>query len=643
MLQKLRDQTQNTGFRILVIAIILTLALFGFGATSLFSAPDPELAQVGDVEITQSKVAVATERERRRIMAQMGTDFDASSLDRQQLADFVLQQMITREIVYQTADNLGIKAPAAEVNRALLDGEAFQVGGQFDEAMYRQYVNVMGYTPAEFMDEFGRSLGAETLQDAVASSHLMADWEMAELVRVLNQRRDLAYLPLLTDEFGAELEVTQEEIELRYDEDANLYLTELQVDAEFITLSVDDMLDDPSIVVSEEDILQKYEDDRASALRDEQRDSSHILLQVNDDRDEAAALAQMQAIVQRLEAGEDFNTLAQELSEDAGTASLGGKLGPVGKGIFDPAFEEALWALEEEGQVSAPVLSDFGYHLIRLDEIVQSDYPSLESQRDQLVLEIKRVLAVDLFEEAARQLEDLAYDENSSLTATAEALELPLQTAQRLARGNEHPLLSQSKAQSALFSDDVLSGLNSSAIALGDEQVLVLRVGNQYPPELKPLDEVSADIERTLRREAAQERIAQAKEQGLARLRAGDSVAEIAEALGSAWQRVELASRTPRTAAEAQVPNEVRSFAFELPRPSPGDKSYGAVDMFNGAALVTVTRVVQGDDDATLAQELEQLRRAAAEQGASIDLQSFLQAAEADLGVQRPNVIASDS
>lgn len=636
MLQKLRDQTQNTGFKALVIVIIIVLALFGFGATNLFTAPDPELAQIGDYELTQSELALATERERRRIMAQMGTDFDPATLDAQQLSQYVLQQMINRQVVYQTAAALGLRVPDEEVNRQLVQGEAFQVGGRFDEATYRQYVNAMGYSPAEFMAEFGRSLSAETLQGGISNSYLMTDWELAELVRVLNQRRDLAYLPLSVDDYMARVEVTDEEVEIRYEEEASAYMTPLMLDVEYLVLGVQDLMDDESIEVSEEAIASLYDEDRAAALKTEQRDSSHILLQINDERDEAAALAEIEALAQRLAAGEDFAELAQAVSEDPGSAPQGGDLGPVGEGIFDPAFEDALWSLEEPGQISGPVKSAFGYHLIRLNEIVVPEYPSLEEQREQLVARIKRVQAAELFAEQARLLEDLSYDEQTSLADTAAALELPLQREEGVSRDSTHPVLGRGRVISAAFSDEVLAGNNSSAIAMGEEEVIVLRVAEQHPPELKPLEDVRDEVVAAIKREKALAEIDQAKQRGLARLEAGDSVADIAASLNSTWQSYELASRSPRTAEEAAMPTEVRSFAFELPRPPEGEKSFGAVDLATGAALVTVTRVVQGDVDATLAQETDQLRRAASDRGARVDVQSFMQAAEAELGVDRP-------
>ena len=124
MLQKLRDQTQSTGFKILVGAIIVVLTLFGFGATNLFMGADPELAQVGDFEITQNVLAAETERERRRLLAQMGPEFDPSSIDTLQLQQYVLQQLISRQVLYQTTAGLGMRVTPDAVNEQLVTSPA---------------------------------------------------------------------------------------------------------------------------------------------------------------------------------------------------------------------------------------------------------------------------------------------------------------------------------------------------------------------------------------------------------------------------------------------------------------------------------------------------------------------------------------
>ena len=173
MLQQLRDQTQSTGFKVLVIAIIAVLVFFGFGATNVFSGGDPEVAEVGDFAITENILGVETERERRRILGQMGPDFDPNDIDRLQLQQYALSQLINRQVLYQTAENLDIKVSADSVNQELLQSAAYQRDGQFDQALYLQQVQMLGYRPEEFIDEYANAMGSSQLQQGIQNLSLI--------------------------------------------------------------------------------------------------------------------------------------------------------------------------------------------------------------------------------------------------------------------------------------------------------------------------------------------------------------------------------------------------------------------------------------------------------------------------------------
>ena len=637
MLQKLRDQTQSTGFKILVGAIIVVLTLFGFGATNLFMAGDPEIAKVGDYSITQGLLGSEIERERRRILGQMGPDFDESSIDPLQLSDYVTQQVINRQIAYQTARQLGIEIPPEVVNRELSTSEAYQVDGQFSEAVYRQYLNMMGYAPVAFLEEYTSALSSETVRAGVMETVAMTDWEVGETVRVFNQTRDFAYLPLNVATYLADVSVTDDEIATRYDEESSAYLTPLSVDVSYLTLAVSDLTDDPSIVVEEADITTLYEDEKVSSLRTEQRGSSHILIQVNEQRSEAVAAELITEIATRLQSGEDFAALAAEFSEDPGSSAAGGKLDAVGKGIFDPAFEAALWALTEIGDISEPVKTEFGYHIVRLDGIDAQAYPSLESQREELEVKVRRAQAEELFAEQVRQLEDNAYEEQSALIETADSAGLTLQVAQGVTESSPQAgALGHPSVVSSIFSDEVLGGNNSEGIVISEQEIVFVRVDEQYPPELRPLAEVEEDIRSSIEREKALLLIEEHKTQGLARLKAEESVAEIAESVGSQWIQLDRVPRSPRTAAQAEIPAEVLAEAFSLPRPIEGARSVGVADFADGAALVTVMGVTQGDVDATSQAEVTQIRQFVQGRASRLEVQSFLEAAEFELDVDRP-------
>jgi peptidyl-prolyl cis-trans isomerase D len=633
MLQKLRDQTQSTGFKILAGAIIVVLTLFGFGATNLFLGGDPEVASVGDFDITQGVLDMETERERRRLMAQMGPDFDPNAIDRLQLQGYALEQLIARNVLYQTAVELGVQASPDQTNAELVNNQSYQVDGRFNEDLYRQRVQMMGYTPLDFLTEVTNALSSDQLRSGLVDSAFVADWEVAESIRVITQKRDIAFLPLTVESFSSQVEVSDEDVATRYEEDQASYMTELSLDVDYVSLSVADLSDDSSIEITEQELQEEYAEDKAAFALDDQRDSSHILVQINDDRDDAAALALITEVNAKLNEGQEFEALAEEFSEDPGSSSQGGALGPVGKGVFDPEFEDALWAMTEPGEVSEPIKSSFGYHLIRLNEVIIQEYPGFDEQRASIEERLRRSRALDLLGERGVELERSAYDERFSLDETAAALGLEVQSATKVNRSQQEgheALLGASAVLDALFSDEVLEGENSPLLEVGEDAVLVLRVSEQHEPEPIPLEEVADAIKSDLTREKALVAIEEAKTAAYARLEAGESVTEIAATYGQRWSTHEAATRT-----SSEVPAQVLQAAFELPRPPAGEKSIGEATLPDGAALVTVTRVEQGNVDVTTDTDVAQLEGGLQNRTRQVDFSSFFRAAEDELGVSR--------
>ena len=271
MLQELRNQTQSLGFKVLAGAIIVVLTLFGFGATNLFLASDPTIAAIGDYEITETVLERETERERRKLLFQVGEDFDPNSIDRLKLREYALEQLITKEVLFQTAENLNIRTSKALVDQRLLDNPVYQKNGLFDEPTYLQQVQMLGYSPIQFVNEYGRSLSAELLRTGIASSSFTSDWEVEEAIKLLTQKRDVAYLLFGLEKFKEGVEVSEAEIKERYDEELDLYMTDTSLELEYLGLSVESLTSDASLEISEEDIVGAWQDgqDEAIEMRNE--------------------------------------------------------------------------------------------------------------------------------------------------------------------------------------------------------------------------------------------------------------------------------------------------------------------------------------------------------------------------------------
>ncbi len=628
MLQRLRDQTQSTGFKIIVAVLVFALAFFGFGAFNVFAPGDPAVASVNGEDITQGELLTEAEREKRLLLAEGG---ESANLDPLEMQSRALQRLINRTLLEQIIADLDLTAAPSRVNAAVVADPGFQIDGQFNRDLYRRGLSSMGFTPKEYMAALSKQMSSDQLQRAVADSVFVTDWETRLFVRLMAQKRDLAWLPFTVSHFGEGVAVDADEVETYYHEHQAELMTEETVDAAYVELAWDQLLDDPSIEISEADLKREHEADKAAAEADEQRRSSHILLRTGDERTEAEAIALLEDIGARIAAGASFAELAETYSEDPGSAQLGGDLGAVGRGIFDPDFEAALWALEV-GQLSPPVKSAFGYHLIRLDGIETVEFPAFSEQRATIQERLQRAAAEELFTERMRELDSLAFENNDSLVALAEAFGLEVQQVEGVSRSAGDAVFSDADIREAVFAADVLlDGNNTAALEYGANRAVVARVNEHHAPVLKALDEVRQEIEALLVERAALVALAEAHEAALARVRGGDSVAAVADEHGLVWETLEAATRT-----DSRPPPGVLEAAFALSRPQDGVKSVGSAALGSGGkAIVTVTRVVDGDVSTLADSEMDGLRQLFVALSETLDYEALYQDYLADADISR--------
>ncbi len=633
MLQKMRDNTQSLGFKILVGALIFVLAVFGFGAFNLFVNPDPEIASVNGDAITEGELAAETERARIRLLGQLAEDADPASIDVLQLQTQVLDQLINRRLLEQATDSLGLTTSKARVDRAIIDNPGFQVDGRYDPDTFVRVVRQFGYTPAAFGEVAGKDMAIEQMQRAVMDSAVVPDWQLRWLVALMQQRRDLAYLPMTRAHFAERAEISEEEMQRHYDENRLAYQTEESVDVAFVELSWQDLMEAATADVEEDEIVSAYEAEKQAAAADEQRRSSHILLRLTDDRDEQAAIAEARQLRAQLNTGADFAELAKAHSDDPGSAANGGDLGPAARGVFVPEFEEALFALEV-GELSEPVVSQFGVHLIRLDEIIVPTYPSLDDMREQIVARLAENGARERFVEKQRELDGLAFEQNDSLDGLAEAFGIPVRNVSGVTRKQGPEQFANGELRDAAFSEDVLErGFNSPAISYEEGRAVVVRLVERHVPREQSLEEVRDVIEATLRAQKAEVALDAAFADALEQLRGGAAVADVAQSHGLEWQTHTLASNS-----EPGIPQEVLRAAFALPPPDAGDKQIGSATLLEGGhAIITITRVENGDIETMTEQQVDGLARFLRSRTGNLDFSALFESVREDASIDRPS------
>lgn len=622
MLQNIRDNSQGWIAKTIIGLIVVLMALTGFDAIFQAASHSQDAAKVNGQTISQNELSQAVDMQRRQLMQQLGKDFDPAMLDEKMLREAALKGLIDRKLLLQGAEDAGFAFSEGALDQLILQTPEFQVDGKFSAERFDQVIRQMGYGRMQFREMLAEEMLIGQLRTGLAGSSFVTDKQVDAFARLEKQTRDFASLTLKPD--TAAVKLSDDEIKAHYDEHAKEFMSPDQVVIDYIELKKSAYFD--QVEVSEDQLKALYEKEIASLA--EQRHAAHILIEVNDKVDDAQAKARIEEIRQRIAKGEDFAALAKELSQDPGSASNGGDLGFAGEGVYDPAFEQALYALDKD-QVSAPVRTQFGYHLIKLLGVEAPEVPSFASLKDKLTRELKTQQVEQRFVEVTKQLEDSAF-ESSDLAQPAQELGLKVQTAAPFGREGGEGITANRAVIQAAFSEEVLEeGSNSNALELDPETVVVLRVKEHRKPAQLPLETVADSIRAHLVKEKATEEL-KAKADTLVKGLRDGSIDANAGFEGQQWAAHEAVTR----GQEGIDPASLKAL-FRMGKPQAKDKPvYGNVVLGDGSLVVLQLKGVNEGTAAT-DDEKKQYRGYLASRAGREDFAAYRKQLEADADITR--------
>ncbi|WP_448646202.1 SurA N-terminal domain-containing protein [Pseudomonas mohnii] len=622
MLQNIRDNSQGWIAKTIIGVIVALMALTGFDAIFKATTHNNEAAKVNGEQISQNELSQAVDMQRRQLMQQLGKDFDASLLDEKMLRESALKGLIDRKLLLQGAESSKFAFSEAALDQVILQTPEFQVDGKFSPERFDQVIRQLGYSRLQFRQMLAQEMLIGQLRAGVAGSGFVTDAQVLAFARLEKQTRDFASLNIKAD--PAAVKLTDDEVKAYYDEHAKEFMTPDQVVIDYLELKKASFFDQVS--VKDEDLQAAYQKETANLS--EQRRAAHILIEVNDKTTEAQAKAKIEEIQARLAKGDKFEALAKEFSQDPGSANNGGDLGYAGPGVYDPAFEKALYSLAKD-QVSAPVRTDFGFHLIKLLGVEAPEVPTFASLKDKLTRELKAQQVEQRFVEATKQLEDSSF-EASDLAQPAQDLKLTVHTSKPFGREGGEGVTANRAVVTAAFSPEVLDeGANSTAIELDPETVIVLRAKEHLKPAQLPLESVAGPIREQLTKEHASAAAKTKADQLIASLRDGKTPLDKAID-GQNWKVTAGATR-----AQEGVDPTVLQALFRMPKPVAKDKpAFSSVTLPDGSLMIV--RLNDVNEAATPTEEEKaQYRRFLASRVGQQDFAAYRKQLESQADIKR--------
>jgi peptidyl-prolyl cis-trans isomerase D len=571
MLQAIRDRAQGIFAWVMLILVGVPFALWGI-QNYLDSGKEQPLAVVGDRDIFEREVNQAYQQSLANLVG-------LAEVDEKQLKREALEKLIRDEVIAQNAGAKNLAVSDNAVREFIQTLPYFQTDGRFDKEKYNIMLSSQGLGSAQFVAQVRRALLMEQYQRGLLDSAFVTSNQLATLFRLKNQERAVEYLKVPLK--ASTRVISDAEIENYYRKNLSAYQNPERVSIEYIAVRLEDIAKE--IQVTEEDLRNLYEEQKASFTSEERRKVSHILVTVDTEGGKTAeqtALAKINQIRERLAKGEDFAKVAKEMSDDPVSAQNGGDLGFITKGAMEQNFADAAFALKQ-GELSEPVKTSFGYHLIRVTELSPAKVKPFEEVKDELLNTFQRNAAENKFYEQGQTLTELSYEHPDSLEPAAKALNLKIEGTDYFTREAGDGIAAEPAIREAAFSEEVLNGRNSDPVELGSDKAVVLRMKGHEPASDKPLADVKDEIIAKLRAEDARQDARKQAEELLRQAQEGVPLSDLAKKHG-----IQI-SKEPNLRRDAKnVSPALTNAVFKAERPSAERPVISTAELESGDQVV---------------------------------------------------------
>ena len=617
MLQKIRDNTQGVVAKVFVWIIIGIFSLWGLDAIigNIFTSV-PTIS-VNGVDVNEADIEALSQSKAQEFYTSLGDNPDLSAIEPADFRKAAIEELIQREILAQSAMESGMSVSSAALDQRIALTPDFQVDGRFNAERATLLLRNLGYSPNSYRATLAKETILNQLLSAYSASGFTTPNEITQLAALIHQKRTARYA--LLSLAGLEgIEVSEAEIEAYYQERQDDFLNEEQVQIEYLELDKEPLFDE--ITVTEEEIRKAYEDEITAFEAQTERRASHILFEATSEEAFAAAEAEAAAVKMRLDAGEDFATLAAEFSDDTGSAVEGGDVGYTTGDNFVGEFETALRNLAVN-EVSGPVRTEFGIHLIKLTESAETETPTFEERKDELARDLKASEADSLFLEKSEELGNIAF-ESVDLEEPAKAMGLTVQRSEWFGRTGGTGITREPAVIKAAFEAEVVEERqNSEVIQVDDARVMVFRVVEHQLPEVQELDSVRGEIQVLLQLRKMRELMRTNGEALLSTLKEGGNIDEQLQTYNAAWTQLDAVKRTAR-----DVDPEISEKLFSVHHSSPDATEITGFELSDGRYLIVELQSVIDGTPADFEEGEEQnMRNFISQQDAANDFAAFME------------------
>jgi peptidyl-prolyl cis-trans isomerase D len=580
MLQKIRDGLQGRRWLTLLLLGALALVFAAWGAYGIVDLSVGGGAYAAKVE--GEKISLEEAREAwSQQQAQFSERFGGAELPdvfKQQLQNELLEEMVRAVALSEHARELGYRVTSEQIHKALREVPAFQLDGKYSADVARERLAQAGISLAAFEADLRRGLQRMQIQKGIQSSEFVTPLELERLHALQDEQREVRYATLAPEKFAGDARVDEAAVQEYFKKHQSNYLTTETVRLAYGELRLDQLA--AQAQVSDTELREAYDKSKDRYVQPEKRRGRHILI-----KEGPEALKKAQEIFNQAKSEADFSALAKQHSQDAGSAAQGGELGWAERSYFVGPFADALFAMQP-GEVRGPVKTQFGYHVIKLDEIQPGKTRTFDEARADIEAEVRRDRAQDQLGNAQEQLARRLEESGVDFDALAKEFGLQIGEVASFQRNTGGaPLGAAPELQELVFSAPVLNEKRiGGPLVLGEDRLVVVKALEHRKPTPRPVADVRDEIVAAIRKERGAAAAEKAADNARARLLSGASFDDVAKELGLTAEPARYVGRT-----DPSVPAPIRNLVFSSPKPA-GKPIYRTVKLEDGgAAVVAIT------------------------------------------------------
>jgi len=563
MLGAIKNKSKGWVAYLIVGLLSVPFALFGI-QSYLGASNNSAVAKVYGEEIDFASYAVLLDSNRRQNQIEFGSDYttEIDNILKQNLINLMVNQKLFEIMI----DSLGLVTVEQEVIESIWADTKFHEKGVYSQDLYEKRLRLEGYEATRiYENERSKQLTRDQLTRNLTQSALISSVQEDQLNALAAQEREVAYIAFNTNFFVDQIVIDGVQVSEYYNNNLANFVSPPQVKVNYIELSRSNIAIPTD--ADEETLLSLYDDEQQRFASEETRKTQHILVKT----EEEASL-----ILDKINSGADFFEMAKEHSIDDSTNLEGGDLGYLERERMVPEFDNVVFELNA-GETSGVVKTQFGYHIIRVNDIAEASVRSFAEVRVELQEIYKEKIITSELYSLQTELASLAYEE--PIDIVADQFGLKLQSTEFFSATSS---AYDSAFIKAAYSGIVLGGDNSDVLEIGAKFV-VLSLADQQPESQKALDEVYAEVEGELKTLEAKAVIANLAEKIANELKNGNhsSADSLISDNALEWKDEGWIGR------RTKLPFGVAVAAYKMPKPTDSSASYNAQNL-NGVTTVLI-------------------------------------------------------